>query len=230
MKNQSIVDHECPSPSGFPNLDLMFEFLFNYSTSILAGVSIISGLGYWVYSHPEDEAPPTDRLTGTVGIEIDEKNFEEFSRDFYRFLKNEKILIKNSKNFGKLKIDDSNSNRAITHLVSIVNPSIDVTSLIYSLSTSIFLDTLSGIGVIPPSAHQPMYVLCPDEKDVSVYCFCFIGSNVESDGAKKWTKWILKIKIDQIMFKNNKRKIEYSVYPNFKNLNNIENFIQLHLE
>ena len=148
MINVSPPDRLSP---GFPNLDLMFEFLFNYSTGILAGVSIISGLGYWVYSHPpDDEAPPTDKLTGAVGIEIDEKNFEEFSRDFIRFLKNKKILIKNSKNFGKLKIDDSNSNRAITHFVSIMNnPSIDVTSLIYSLSTSIFLDTLSGICELP---------------------------------------------------------------------------------
>ena len=139
---------------------------------------------------------------------------DERRRDFFRFYKSNSVYIKKSKG-GDVSVFKSPQDDAVRHLVKLLPKGTDIDTLVFSLSTSIGMEVLLKLGVMPPMISQPLFVVHSDTGDVDL--FGFIGPNVRGDDGpdSKYTDWWIQITACTNASRRGGRvnEIQYSVKP-----------------
>jgi hypothetical protein len=158
--------------------------------------AVVVGAAYIMYARRGGQGGsvcPVRIREGSVEVADMHASSEERRRDFFRFYKSKSVYIKKSRGGDVSVFRGGNDEEALRSLVKLLPRGTDIDALVYSLSTSIGMEVLLKLGVMPPMISQPLFVVHTDTGDVDL--FGFIGPNVRGDGGpeSKYTDWMIQI-------------------------------------
>jgi hypothetical protein len=158
--------------------------------------AVVVGAAYIMYARRGGQvsACPVRTREGTVEVADMHASSEERRRDFFRFYRSRSIFLKKSRG-GDVSVfrGGGEEEAAIRQLVKLLPKGTDIDALVYGLSTSIGMEVLLKLGVMPPMISQPLFVVNTNSGDVDL--FGFIGPNIRGDGGpdSKYTDWWIQI-------------------------------------
>jgi hypothetical protein len=187
--------------------------------------AVMVGAAYYMYSQRQGGRCPVKQKEGKVEVLDMHASPDERRRDFFRFLKSRSIYVKSgSGEVSLFKGSGESPDAAVRDLVKLLPKGTDIDALIYSLSTSLGMEVLLKLGVMPPMISQPVFVVHTNSGDVDL--FGFIGDNVRGDNGpdSKFTDWFVQITVCS----NAKKKVSevrYHVKPRPDNCTRTSDFI-----
>ena len=165
------------------------------SPVIGATAAVAIGAAYMVYRHKASRCPLRHR-DGHLFI-TDMSATEERKRDLYRFYKSRSIYVKTRGGecqLFKAHHDDGTPDSIIRDLVRLLPKGTDLDALVYALSTSLGMDVLLKLGVMPPIISQPVLVVSVSSGEVELWGF--VGSELYGDRPDtKFTDWLARITV-----------------------------------
>ena len=139
------------------------------------------------------DPPPTNVLTGEVHARILPESAAEHMRDFFRFFKSDAIYVKQAGGrMRRFKSSEVAVEGVVCDLASLIERKCSVTRLMYALSTSVGIDVLGKLKVVP-ILSQPVFLVHTDSGVVSLYSF--IGTPKGSRPDRKFTDWVIHLRL-----------------------------------
>lgn len=187
-----------------------------------AAAAVAVGAAYLMYTQQQrskNQKPtkcPVKQRQGVIEINDMHASPEERRRDFYRFYKSKSVYVKSASGEVKLfkSANDGSPDTVVRDLVKLLPKGTDIDALVYSLSTSLGMEVLLKLGVIPPMISQPLFAVHTSTGEIELVGF--IGDNLrgaEGGGPDtKYTDWLIRISVSPCS-KEDSSKVRFSVSP-----------------
>jgi hypothetical protein len=154
---------------------------------------------------------PVKHREGIVEINDMHKLGEERLRDFFRFYKSRYVHTKSRGGEVSVfkSVHEESADSVVRELVKVLPKGTDIDALIFSLSTSLGMEVLLKIGVVPAMISQPVFVVHTGTGLVEL--LGFIGDNVRGTSPdSKFTDWLIRISVST---NKDPSKVRYHVSP-----------------
>lgn len=165
------------------------------SPVIGATAAVALGAAYMMYRSKAARCPLRQR-EGHLAI-ADMSATDERKRDLYRFYKSQSIYLKTRGgecHLFKAPHDDGTPDSVIRDLVKQLPKGTDLDALVYALSTSLGMDVLLKLGVMPPIISQPVLVVSVWSGEVDLWGF--LGTELYGDRPdRKFSDWLARITV-----------------------------------
>ena len=188
--------------------------------------AVVVGAAFYMYSQRQGSRCPVRQREGTVEVLDMHVSQEERRRDFFRFFNSRSVFLRSgSGELSLLKSSQSHSADAVVRdLVKLLPKGTDIDALIYALSTSLGMEVLLKLGVMPPMISQPLFVVHTATGDVDL--FGFIGEHLRGEGGpdSKYTDWFVQITVCSNV-KKKVSEVRYCVKPRPNNCTRTSDFI-----
>ena len=226
MNKSGYVDYTIANISIFPLCFLPIRRMDSASSSTYqqlvsspvlgAAAAVAVGAAYMMYtkqyrSGGEKGKCPVKHREGIIEINDMHKLGEERLRDFFRFYKSRYVHTKSRG--GEVSVfksaHEESADSVVRDLVKILPKGTDIDALIFSLSTSLGMEVLLKIGVVPAMISQPAFVVHTGTGLVELVGF--IGDNVRGASPdSKFTDWLIRISVST---NKDPSKVRYHVSP-----------------
>jgi hypothetical protein len=166
------------------------------SPVIGATAAVMVGAAYYMYRQRQTSRCPVKQKEGRVEVLDMHASPQERRRDFFRFFKSKSIYVRSgSGEVSLFKSAHDSPDSVVRDLVKLLPKGTDIDALVYSLSTSLGMEVLLKLGVMPPMISQPVFVVHTHSGDVDL--LGFIGDHLRGNSGpdSKFTDWLVQITV-----------------------------------